>query len=154
MKNIEVLVNNEKLFVKGGFDTTRNMITGKKARTPKLDLVDEDGLPYAYITRNLGEFIGMPGIAYIDGNALYDIEKMMKDFNLGVKTIFKKQSGFCMYPAYFINPDILESLCDERELKKYILSYDFENEGLTYESLMADLKKAYSEALKELELGA
>jgi len=109
---------------------------------------------YCDVTKGFGEFIGQPCITFLDGNALYDVEKMVTENGIGVRAPFaNKQSGFCEYPPYIINPYFLESVYEKKDLAEYLGYYDFGNEHVLsdkeYNEKMSSLKDAYENYCKK-----
>lgn len=58
----------------------------------------ELGQPFATMTVNLEKV--NKGYCFIDSNTLYNLEKFVEDNNLGVKTGYKAESGYCTYNLY------------------------------------------------------
>ena len=84
-----------------------------------LELVSTDGEylePYGNITVNLVDVPKYCG--YIDTNNMPEMEKFIKDNDLGEFTGFTLRSGFCEYPLYVFNVDKLRELCPE-QMEKY-----------------------------------
>ena len=113
---------------------------------------DEDGTcEYGRLTTGFGEFIGMKGTTYINGNGIFfDPEQVMIENGLGIQMGgIKKQSGFCEYPLYLINPYLLEKIYKKDELCEYLGYYRFMNEHILndeeYENDIAELKASYDE---------
>ena len=63
----------------------------------------ELGQPFATMTVNLEKV--NKGYCFIDSNTLCNLEKFIEDNNLGVKTDYKINSGYCTYNLY--------RMCDE-----------------------------------------
>ncbi len=146
---MNVKLNNEELTVYADMYSAKNFMMRDRT-VIALHLKDQDGCPYADITKGFGEFIGQPGITFLDGNALYDVEALVKDNGIGVRAPFaKKLSGFCEYPPYIINPWFLEKAYKDDTLKEYLGQYDFDNAHILddeeYAKKMEQLKEAYRE---------
>ena len=97
---------------------------GKKMPSLCIQLNCEDG-PYATLTVNLGEFIGVKNCAYIDTNNCYFADQLLK--LLPVKdTGLTRSSGFCTYPLWAFEPDFLRSIgpasydCYSKAFDKYM----------------------------------
>lgn len=70
-------------------------------------VLEEDGLPFAVLTVNLtNSHLEVP-YAYVDVNNCPWAEKFIEDNNLGEDTGAVKQSGYCVYPLYRFNKDII-----------------------------------------------
>lgn len=78
----------------GQYSTTNNIA---------IQLTDYDEGPFATLTVNI---IELPkGEACIDVNNFPEGERLIKKFDLGVKTGRTVQSGYCTYPVYKLNMD-------------------------------------------------
>ena len=77
-----------------------------------VQLVEEDGCPFATLTVNLG-FHLPEELAFIDTNNLPDAEKFIAENDLGTATGVVVESGFCSYPQYHLDLDRIKALADE-----------------------------------------
>ena len=77
-----------------------------------LELVCEDGVPLAIITKNLEDLLEN-NMAYIDTNNCPWAEDFLIDNDFGLPTGEYKASGFCNYPLYKL---------DLEEISKYNLT--------------------------------
>ena len=64
---MNVKLNNEELTVYADLYNAKNFMMRDRT-VIALHLKDQDGCPYADITKGFGEFIGQPGITFLDGN--------------------------------------------------------------------------------------
>ena len=71
-----------------------------------LELVCEDGIPLAVITVNLGDLL-KKNMAYIDTNNCPWAEDFLIDNDFGIPTGEYKASGFCVYPLYQLDLEII-----------------------------------------------
>lgn len=65
--------------------------------------------PYAVITKNFGEFIGMKNVAYVDLNNCPFATQLIEN-NLAKETGFNHQSGFANYPLWQFNEEFLKEI--------------------------------------------
>lgn len=113
----------EKVIMKSGFYKGYDLIEGKNRRVLALKLQDMDGMPYANVTTNLGEFIGVESATYLDVNNLPEVEDFVKENHIGLSTGLRKTSGYVEYPLYKISPFVLESVLDEHDLNDYLKEF-------------------------------
>lgn len=62
------------------------------------------GQPFATMTVNLEKVDR--GYCFINNNTLCNLEKFVEDNNLGVKTGYKAESGYCIYNLYHMCDDL------------------------------------------------
>ena len=83
----------------------------------------ENNLPYAVVTKNFGEFIGLMNTSYIDiNNCPWAVQLIEQGY--AVDTGFHKDSGFCSYPLYQFTEKFFALFKDNEELKKYWKQFD------------------------------
>ena len=83
----------------------------------------EDGLePFATLTKNFGEFIGLKNCAYVDLNNCPFATQLLEQ-GVAVDTGLTKQSGFCTYPLWQFNEEFLKS-ADSKLYELYSQKYD------------------------------
>lgn len=131
----------------------------------------EDGLPFGTGTVNIGSYTGNasllgPYCAYVDTNNLPDIEAFLKENHLAEPYIrFGEQvygfSGFCSYPLYQFERDLLMDLDPEGTAayeKDYIQAFIEEQEkmnramyGLDYDWSSEPEIEAEEEPMNEAE---
>lgn len=94
----------------------------------QLHFIDEEMArePFAMLTINFGEYIGVHNAAYIDTNNLgNNITDWLEEIGAGHKTQLTKQSGFCEYPFFIFNDDFLTKIEDNGQcFAKYNKSFD------------------------------
>ncbi len=91
----------------------------------ELDEVDENGeyiCDYATLTVNFGEFIAPKNCAYIDTNNCYFADQLLEQ-GMATQTQFTKRSGFCTYPLWIFNEDVLKEMGGEN-YQKYSEDHD------------------------------
>ena len=64
----------------------------------------------AVATVNLGEFISILNAAHIDTNNHPNMVEFLEENGFGVKTDLIRTSGFCKYPIFLFNEDILRGI--------------------------------------------
>lgn len=92
----------------------------------------EEGLnPLSVLTTNLGEFVSVKNAAYIDtnNNGANVIDWLIKN-GFGQATQFTKHSGFCEYPLFVFNEELLKKI-------------DYNNNYEKYEKLFIDYYKTF-----------
>ena len=77
---------------------------------------------YAVLTVSFGEFIGMKNCAYIDANNCDFADQLCKQ-GLATNTGFYKTSGFCQYPLWQFDEEVLRKI-DNAVYQKYSDAYD------------------------------
>ena len=83
----------------------------------------EHGLePFATLTKNFGEYIGMKFCAYVDTNNCRFADQLL-ELGIAIDTGFTKQSGFCTYPLWLFNEHFLKDV-DEEKYRLYSEEYD------------------------------
>lgn len=107
-----------------------DMLTGKNRPLIAIQLhfIDEEmeREPFATLTVNFGEYIGVHNAAYIDTNNLGDsITDWLEEIGAGHKTQFTKQSGFCVYPFFVFDDEFLKKIEDNGQCyARYNKSFD------------------------------
>lgn len=77
------------------------------------------------VSVNLGEFIGIPNACYLDTNNLPNIDIALEQAGLGKRTDMKKRSGFCEYPLFVFDEEVLKELeFGIDTYKEYIEQYE------------------------------
>lgn len=90
----------------------------------------EDGIePFATLTKNFDEFIGLKNCAYVDLNNCPFATQLLEQ-GVAVDTGLTKQSGFCTYPLWQFNEDFLKS-ADSKLYELYSQKYDEYMESIT-----------------------
>lgn len=86
---------------------------------------DEDGFrePYATLTVNFGEFIGVKDCAYIDTNNNAFTGQLLT-MGFCQDTGFTKQSGFCTYPLWKFDSEFLKAIDPEGLYEVYEKKFD------------------------------
>lgn len=85
---------------------------GEKQKNIGLNLYirSENGLePYAALTKNFNEFIGMKNCSYIDTNNCSFAEQLLKQ-GIAKDTGLTKHSGYCIYPLWQFDTDFLKTV--------------------------------------------
>lgn len=93
-----------------------------------LELINTQGEypePYGNVTVNLVDVPKYCG--YVDTNNMPEMEKFIKDNDLGEFTGLTLRSGFCEYPLYVFNVDKLRELC-LKQMEKYESGIDANRE--------------------------
>lgn len=93
-----------------------------------LELINTQGEypePYGNVTVNLVDVPKYCG--YVDTNNMPEMEKFIKDNDLGEFTGLTLRSGFCEYPLYVFNVDKLRELCP-KQMEKYESGIDANRE--------------------------
>lgn len=95
--------------------------------------------PYSVLTTNLGEFIAVKDAAYIDtnNNGTQILDWLIKN-DFGLETSLTKHSGFCEYPLFVFNEDMLKKI-------------DYNGNYPKYENLYNEYYKTFEEPEEELE---
>lgn len=72
-------------------------------------LKDHNGYPFATLTVNIEGFdiVASDTRAFVDVNNCPWAEEFIKDNNLGIPTGYTAVSGYCEYPLYEFNLDLL-----------------------------------------------
>ena len=97
---MEYLFNGEKVtLIVSTYASYNNLYVG---------LISE-GEPYADITVNL-EHLTDPCTAFVDTNNLPNIEKFLTDNHIAEYLGTIQTSGYCAYPLYRFNPEIINKL--------------------------------------------
>ena len=77
----------------------------------ELECVEDGDLePYATLTTNFGEYIGIKNCAYIDTNNNPFAEAFLQKNNIATPTGLVMRSGFVDYPLYRFNEDFLREV--------------------------------------------
>lgn len=76
-------------------------------------LYTEDGEPYADLTVNLEDSMANCEMAYVDTNNCPWADNFIKDNGLGEPTGKVGKSGFCTYPLYKFNLDMMAKYEEE-----------------------------------------
>lgn len=100
----------------------------------------EEGLePWSVLTTNLGEFVSVKNAAYIDtnNNGAKVIDWLVKN-GFGLETPLTKHSGFCEYPLFVFDEDMLKRI-------------DYNNNYEKYENIFNDYYKTFEGTEEELE---
>ncbi len=90
-----------------------------------LDVVDSKGEvtgAYPILTKSFGEIIAIKNAAYIDTNNC-DFADQLLEQGIAIKTPFTKSSGFCTYPLWIFNEDVLKEIGGEN-YQKYSKDHD------------------------------
>lgn len=85
---------------------------GEKQKNIGLNLYisSENGLePYAALTKNFNEFIGMKNCSYVDTNNCCFAEQLLKQ-GIAKDTGLTKHSGYCIYPLWQFDNDFLKTV--------------------------------------------
>ena len=108
-------------------------------------LTCNSGEPYAVPTVNLGEFIGQKFCTYVDTNNYPDVSAFLEENNIATKTPFKKRSGFCEYPLYMFNPELVAETIARKDLEEYLDCFDFYGEmNKEYDKEVGDSAEVYA----------
>ena len=91
-----------------------------------IDVTDSnDPTDYCDLTVSFGEFIGMKNCAYIDTNNCDFTDQLLAQ-GMATQTQFTKKSGFCEYPLWLFDDNVLREMGEEvyaiysLEYEKYI----------------------------------
>lgn len=91
----------------------------------RFDTFDEElgiMVPYATLTKCLGEFIGIKNSAYIDTNNCSFTDQLLEQ-GIADPTEFSKSSGLCTYPLWVFREGFLQQTGGEN-YRKYAQAYD------------------------------
>ena len=105
--------------------TVKDAIMGKELYGIAIDLDEQDGgypTPFARLTANFSEFIGLKNAAYIDTNNCPFANQLFEK-GIARDTGLKKTSGRCEYPLWIFNKDFLLEHGAEN-YQKYSDAYD------------------------------
>jgi len=84
----------------GTYDVSIEISTYYYGSNLAINLITEDGEPFATLTKNCAEWT-LPGDkAFVDTNNCPWAEKFISDNKLGKPTGIKAASGYCTYPQY------------------------------------------------------
>ncbi len=98
---------------------------GQRVMMPSIGFtIREDGIdqPFAMLTKDFGEFIGLKNCAYIDTNNCVFSEELLR-LGIAADTGLYKESGFCRYPLWRFDDSFLEKIGGEEYLR-YSEMYD------------------------------
>lgn len=87
-----------------------------------LGLLTEDGDLYDFLTVSFGEFISIKNAAYIDTNNHREAIAWLTENGFGKATPLTKKSGFCEYPLFVFNEEMIKNT-DTESYNQYSEQY-------------------------------
>ena len=90
--------------------TVKDAIMGKELYGIAIDLDEQDGgypMPFARLTANFGEFIGLKNAAYIDTNNCKFADQLLKA-GIAQDTGLTKVGAYCRYPLWIFDEKFLK----------------------------------------------
>ena len=117
-----------------------DMLTGENRPTIaiQLNFINEsmEREPYATLTVNFGDYIGVHNAAYIDTNNLGSkIIDWLEKIGAGYNTGFTRKSGFCQYPVFIFEDEFLQKIEDNGQYyAQYIKSFEDDTDLFETES--------------------
>lgn len=111
-----------------GLYEAEDVLTNKTRYNIAVQLYEKNecGLePYGVITVNLGEFVSVKNATYIDtnNNSSSIVDWLVKN-DFGQKTEFTKRSGYCEYPLFIFDEEMLKKIDYNGIYKEYESLYN------------------------------